>query len=83
MALAAARALAGAVPRGELSAERILPRLDEPGVAAEVAAATGVAAQQAGLARVAATAEELRQRAASMIAAAQESTRLLTTGRNR
>jgi malic enzyme len=62
--------------------ECILPRLDEPHVAAEVAAAIGVAAQKEGLARVVATADELRARARATIVAAQEATQLLMKGRS-
>jgi malate dehydrogenase (oxaloacetate-decarboxylating) len=77
MAIAAAHALAAAIPRKDLSVDRILPSLDEPHVAAEVAAAAGVAAQEKGLAQVKLTRDELRTRAVKAIAAARAATQLL------
>ena len=81
MAIAAAHALAAAIPRKDLSVDRILPSLDEPHVAAEVAAATGVAAQEKGLAQIKLTREELRTRAVKAIAAARAATQLLMKDR--
>ena len=77
MALAAAYALAGAIPHAELAPDRILPRLDEPHVAADIAAATGVAAQAEGCARIALSQDELRARALKAIAEARDATRRL------
>lgn len=81
MALAAARALAGAIAPSALSAVRILPRLDELHVAAEVAAATGVAAQAEGVAAISASRDTLRAKASDMIANAQAATRVLVEQR--
>jgi malic enzyme len=78
MALAAAHALAGAIPEGDLSTDRILPSLDQPHVAAGVAAATGFAAQKEGLARTSLTHAELYSGALASILAAREKAALLT-----
>jgi len=77
MALAAARALAATIPKEQLSPDRILPALDDVRVAAEVAAAVGVAAAAEGLATEARSAMELRASAQRMIADARAATRLL------
>lgn len=77
MALAAARALAAAIPEAQLANERILPRLDEPELAADVAAAVGLTAQQQGVAGVTWDAGELRAHALEMIADARRATSLL------
>ena len=74
MALAAAHALASAIPRSALSEERILPALDEPTLAADVAAAVGVAAQRQGLAAIACDAAALRSGALAIIAAVRDAT---------
>jgi len=77
MALAAARALAAAVGADGPSAERILPGMDDWQVAADIAVATGMAAQAEGLARLSMTEDDLRARAVQTISAARNATRAL------
>jgi malate dehydrogenase (oxaloacetate-decarboxylating) len=71
MAVAAALELARCAHLRGLTEEHILPTLDEGEVAMRVAVATGLAAQQEGLARRPGTSEELRARALSAIQAAR------------
>jgi len=77
MALAAAQALASAIPRARLADDCILPRLDDPALAADVAAAVGVAAQRQGVARVRWDAARLRANALEVIARARAATAAL------
>ena len=77
MALAAAHALASAIPRERLADDRILPRLDDPVLAADVAAAVGGAAQRQGLARVPWDAPRLHANALAVIAQARAATAAL------
>jgi malate dehydrogenase (oxaloacetate-decarboxylating) len=77
MALAAARALAAAIPPDEIRVDRILPRLDDATVAGDVAAAVGVAAQQQGLARLTRSAADLRAHALAVVADARRATAVL------
>jgi malate dehydrogenase (oxaloacetate-decarboxylating) len=77
LALAAARALAAAMPRSQLAPTQILPRLDDAALAVDVATAVGMAAQSQGLAGVAWTEPALRQHAARTIADARAATAVL------
>jgi malate dehydrogenase (oxaloacetate-decarboxylating) len=77
MALAAAHAVASAIPREQLADDRILPRLDDASLAADVAAAVGAAAQRQGLARVAWDAARLRANALGVITQARAATAAL------
>ncbi|HUJ57319.1 MAG TPA: NADP-dependent malic enzyme [Kofleriaceae bacterium] len=77
MGLAAARALAQlAVERG-LRDDALLPRMDDEEVAIREAVATGLAAQQEGVAQVSRSAEQLRASAAAAIRNARDATRAL------
>jgi malate dehydrogenase (oxaloacetate-decarboxylating) len=77
MGLAAARALAQlSVERG-LRDDAILPRMDDEEVAIREAVATGLAAQQEGVARLVRSAEQLRASAAESIRNARAATRAL------
>jgi malate dehydrogenase (oxaloacetate-decarboxylating) len=76
MALAAAAALAARAGAG-LGPERILPAMTEPDLAAEIAAAVGMAAQAEGLARLAKDRATLLDEARRTIDAAQAATALL------
>ena len=67
MAIAAARELAACVDPAALSAERILPPLDDERVGARIAAAVGMAAQDAGLAQLAVSRADLLARAEAAI----------------
>lgn len=68
LAVAAALELARCADIEGLRDDHILPTLDEPGVAARLAVAVGLAAQQAGVARRPLSAEELATQAARAIA---------------
>jgi len=74
MAIAAAREVAAVARERGLSAERIVPRMDDPDLYPRVAAATALAAQQEGVARLRLTREQLVARAAQSIAAARGAT---------
>jgi malate dehydrogenase (oxaloacetate-decarboxylating) len=74
MARAAALELAACAREGGLGEERILPRMDEWEVVPRVAAATALAAQEEGVARVRRTREELVEGARSVVAAARAAT---------
>ncbi len=74
MAIAAAREVAAVASERGLSAERIVPRMDDPDLYPRVAAATALAAQQEGVARLRLTREQLVARAAQSIAAARGAT---------
>ncbi|MDD9937274.1 MAG: NADP-dependent malic enzyme [Myxococcales bacterium] len=77
MAIAAATALADhAVERG-LSEESLLPRMDDQEAFVREAVATGLAAQQEGVAQLERTAEQLEALAASTITRSREATGLL------
>jgi malate dehydrogenase (oxaloacetate-decarboxylating) len=76
MALAAAAALQGRAGAG-LGPERILPAMTEPDLAAEIAAAVGMAAQAEGLARLAKDRAALLEEARRTIGTAQAATALL------
>ena len=71
MALAAAQALAAAARRHGLSEASILPRCDDSAVAAEIAAAVGMAGQQEGLARLRVSRQALYDGALARIRAAR------------
>lgn len=76
MALAAARALA-ACCGAAMREDRILPRMDEWEVYPRQAVATGLAAQEEGVARLSKTAEQLHDEATAVIGNAREATRVL------
>jgi malate dehydrogenase (oxaloacetate-decarboxylating) len=71
MALAAADALAQLAEETGIHEQRIVPRMDESEVAPRVAVATGMKAQQQGLAQVTRTPQELYASAVQAIAAAR------------
>ena len=77
MAIAAARELAAVARDAGLSDERIVPRMDEPGLYPRVAAATALAAQSEGVARLRKSREQLLDGAAATIAAARGATETL------
>jgi len=77
MALAAARALAACAAERGLSEDFILPGMEEPDVAARVAAATGLAAQEDGLATLSASREALYEGALQRIGTARQATAVL------
>jgi malate dehydrogenase (oxaloacetate-decarboxylating) len=77
MAMAAAHALADCARERGIGAEKILPRMDEWEVAARVAAATAMKAQDQGLARLAKGKDEIYSEALAKIAAAREATAAL------
>jgi malate dehydrogenase (oxaloacetate-decarboxylating) len=77
MAIAAARELAAQAEERGLAADAILPRMDELEVAARVAAATAMAAQAQGVARLVKTREAVLAEARAAIEAVREATRLL------
>ncbi len=77
MAIAAAHAIAETARQGKISAERIVPRMDESTLYPRVAAAAALAAQAEGVARLTLTAEALMHRAQAMIANAQSATAAL------
>src|SRR2546421_13040520 len=62
MKIAAADALAGCLPEGELRPDRILPSLMDYGVAPAIAAAVAKAAIQTGRARKQGDPEQIRER---------------------
>lgn len=76
MALAAAAELAAAVG-SDLRAERIVPRMDEWENYARIAAATGMKAQEQGVAELKLSYEELLMGATNIIKNARDTTRLL------
>jgi malate dehydrogenase (oxaloacetate-decarboxylating) len=77
MALAAARELARFAAARGIREDDILPRMDEWEVHARVAAATGVAAQERGVARIAKSGEQLYAEASHAMRTAREATRVL------
>lgn len=77
MAIAAAHALAGYARERGINETKILPRMDEWEVAAHVAVAAGVKAQDQGLARLAKPAETLYAEACARIKSARDATALL------
>ncbi|MFN7955570.1 MAG: NADP-dependent malic enzyme [bacterium] len=77
MALAAADALGAFARARGLGEERLLPRMDEWEAVPQVAAATGLAAIRAGIARLSPSRDELVRRATDRIRAARELTRSL------
>ena len=77
MALGAARELAACAAERGLSETLILPGMEEPEVAARVAAATGLAAQEEGLAALSASREALYEGALARIATARRATEVL------
>jgi malate dehydrogenase (oxaloacetate-decarboxylating) len=77
MALAAAGELAACALESGLSEERIVPRMDEWTIYPRVAAATALAAQRQGVARLATTADAVRESSASMSYAARAATDML------
>jgi malate dehydrogenase (oxaloacetate-decarboxylating) len=77
MAIAAARELAAQAEERGLAADAILPRMDELEVAARVAAATAMAAQAQGVARLSKTREAVLAEARAAIETVREATRLL------
>ncbi len=78
MALAAADALAAFARSRGLGEERLLPRMDEWEAVPQVAAATGLAAIEAGVARVVLSGGELVRSATERIRASRELARVLT-----
>ncbi|MCG8693928.1 MAG: NADP-dependent malic enzyme [Minwuiales bacterium] len=77
MAIAAANALAARAEQRGLSPTYILPPMDDWEAAAEVAAATGMAAQEEGLAAVSVDRQTLLDTARATIEAAREATHAL------
>jgi malate dehydrogenase (oxaloacetate-decarboxylating) len=77
MAIAAAGALAACIPSERLARDCILPRMEEPEVAARVAAAVASKAQELGLATLARTREAEFESALATIGAARRASRLL------
>ena len=77
MAIAAAKALARCAEEHGLHEENIAPRMDEPEVAARVAVATAMTAQEQGIARLVKTREQLHDDALKTVRAAREATQLL------
>jgi malate dehydrogenase (oxaloacetate-decarboxylating) len=77
MAVAAALELARCAELRGLTEEHILPALDEEEVPLRLAVATGLAAQQAGLAERPGTAEELEARAEHLLQTSREMFRTL------
>lgn len=77
MARAAAEELARCARERGIQEEYILPRMDEWDVVPRVAAATAVKAQELGLACRVLTAEELRQRATTLIRTSRDATEVL------
>ena len=77
MALAAARELVRCAEARGLRADAILPKMDDWDVAANVAAATGMAAQAEGVARLSIDRAQLYADAAAKIAAARKATEVL------
>lgn len=67
MKLAAARAIAGLIPREELTEENILPKALDKRIAPEVAYAVAQAAIETGVARKAITPEEVREHARKVL----------------
>jgi malate dehydrogenase (oxaloacetate-decarboxylating) len=80
MAIAAARELARFAEEQGMSAEKILPRMDEWEVYPRLAVAVGKKAQQQGVARVSATDGELYDMAWKAISTARKATELLMEG---
>jgi len=77
MAIAAARELAACAEERGISDESILPRMDDWEVVPRVAAATGLMAQEQGIARHPSTRDDLIAKAAGTIKAARDATSLL------
>jgi malate dehydrogenase (oxaloacetate-decarboxylating) len=78
MARAAAMAMAGAAKARGHSETAILPRTDDIEVAADIAAATGMAAQEEGVAGLSIARDRLRDMALERIQAARAATSALT-----
>ncbi len=74
MAIAAAREVAAVARERGLSAQRIVPRMDDPELYPRVAAAVGLAAQAEGVARLSLTRDQLLARATQAIGAARAAT---------
>ena len=77
MCIAAAHALAQSAEKRGLSEDNIAPTMWEREAYIDEAVATGMKAQEQGVARISRSAEELRQSAETMIMAAQELTSFL------
>jgi len=77
MAIAAARELAAVAREKGLSDQYLVPRMDEPDLYPRVAAATALAAQSEGVARLQPTRDQLLAGAAASIGAARGSTEAL------
>lgn len=77
MSLAAALELAKAAQERGITADNILPHMDEWEVYPRVATATAMKAQQQGIARLSKSAEQVYEEARSIIQRAREATRLL------
>jgi len=77
MAIAAAKELARCAEEHGLHEENIAPKMDEPEVAARVAVATAMTAQEQGIARLVKTREQLHDDALKTVRAAREATQLL------
>ena len=77
MAIAAAHALAAHARERGIDEMKILPRMDEWEVAARVAVATAVKAQEQGLARIAKSADALYAEALARIKSARDATAVL------
>ena len=81
MAIAAAGALAGAAEKDGIHDKRILPDMGDWNVAARIAAAVGVRAQEQGLAALAPAGDEIYSGALRTIARAREATGVLMAER--
>ena len=77
MALAAARELARCGAERGLREDALLPKMDDPEVAVREAVATGMMAQEQGVARVAKRPEDLERDARARILGAREATAVL------
>ena len=77
MALAAAEELAACAAESELSEDRIVPLMNEWSIYPRVAAATALAAQRQGIARLAISADAVRESSAQMCDAARAAADML------
>ncbi len=80
MAIAAAHELARCAEEHGLDEEHIAPTMGDWETVPRVAAATGVQAQQEGVARLSKTRDELYQAASATIHTARQATQLLVEG---
>lgn len=81
MAIAAAEALAQFAEKRGIHPESILPTMDEWQVHAQTAVATGIKAQEQGIARLSTSREDLYENACSMLRQVRSATELLMRAR--